>query len=184
MTAITDPTHLERLLTSLATTAGRLAKAWADEHEGAYQPRGGGGRTTNAAHSPTEAIAVQDRKHQHRDRIGAAILRAERTLTDAAADLLTRHPGGPCSCCGRETATHGHNDDGTPVDCYRCHYYLRRTGRRCTDDIHDGRGYVRMCDCPTWCCEVCSDRAAEGRNYSERCKRRMAPDRRGPTATV
>jgi hypothetical protein len=174
LSTVTDPAHLNRLLTELATTAAQLARHWADEHAAAYaQTAGDGGRSAPGPSDPTCSVALLPRKHQHADRIGAAILRAHRTLGDALADVTPRTPTRDCRCCQREKATHGRDHNYESTDCWACWLYQKRMGYRCGDDIHDDRPRIRMCECSDTCCDVCPDRAADGRTVSERCRKRM-----------
>lgn len=187
---ITDRDHLAKVIQAGLGALLELQDAWLEEDRAACAPRSGpavavsGGGTS----APTETAAtgpdhldprdpgvprVDMAKYRHRDRLGSRILTAVQRLEDMVRERKPRQAGGPCSCCELETATHGRDSQGRPTDCWACWTFLRRMGRRCTDDIHEGRGRVRMCECPPECCDVCPDRAAEQRSMSERCRKRM-----------
>lgn len=173
---ITDPEHLDKVVQSIVRNVIFLTNAWVDEDAAACAPRAsGGGRSSNVAADPTQAIADAPSRHRHRDHIASTLLHVNRRLTDLASELEPRKPAGKCRCCDTEEATHGR---GTA--CWACDRYLHRNGYRCDAEIHDRRPVVRMCDCPGWCCTrgddgttSCPDRAADGRTFSERCKKRM-----------
>lgn len=180
-------TSLDQLIdvgTRIQRHIEHLTRLWITEDHNAYAPRGaddspGGGTTTG---DPTPAIADQQRKHRDRDRIGARLVQIDADLTALARSFETRTPDRPCNCCRLELATHGQDHTGRPTLCHPCDRYLHRMGEPCTPAIHEDRPRIRWCECPPECCDPCPDHAAEGRRLSERCKRRMAPDRRGLTA--
>ena len=168
---ITDPKHLDAVLTRLTGNLSALADAWRDEDHAACAPAGqSDGPGGQGPGDPTPSIAARDRKWEHRDRIGRTLLKLSRQVESEVDGLKPRVPSEPCGCCGDEMATHGRL-------CYECLRYRRVMDRACDSQVHDLRPRVKMCGCPGWCCEVCSDRAAPKRSVSERCKKRM--DRKG-----
>ena len=197
MSYITDRQHLLKVAESGIAAIEELAHAWLAEDQTACAPRasGGGGPISGGGTSdPVEAIAsgrdpgpdwdglprppVDTDKYRDRDRIGSQLLALVGKLSEMAEAQKPRHTGGPCACCGKETATHGRGHDGRPVECWACWAFRRKMGFRCEDDIHDERPSTSMCECPDWCCEVCPDRSAEGRRVSDRCAQRMSRKRR------
>lgn len=169
---ITDAKHLERVTAQLVTDIATLVGMWVDEEVGACAPRSSpDGPSGGGPGDPTSSAAGHQAKYRDRDQIGNLLLHLAAKAREAVGRREPREPHKPCGCCKREMATHGDN-------CWACDRFLHVMGRRCTDDVHDGRPRTRMCECPAWCCEVCPDRAAEGRSVSERCKRAMTRARK------
>jgi len=175
---ITDRKHLLSLSLEGIQAIEYLAKAWLAEDEAAHTPLSGvavpvsGGGISD----PTGRAALDDTdRYAARDRLGKELYGLIDRLKQARKRREPRAPGGPCSCCDRDTATHGQRDDGTPADCFPCWRYRRKHGYRCTDDVHQLRPDVRMCECPPQCCDPCPDRVAPSRTtLSDRCAQRKA----------
>lgn len=171
MSQITDPSHLDRLLTGIVRNAAALAQAWMDEDAAACAPAGQlEGRGATGPSDPTLSIALRDRKWEHRDQVAATILRVHKTLEQAVDARQPRTPTDPCACCRDELATHG-------AFCFPCWRYRREMDRPCDAKIHAGRPKVDMCRCPDSCCEAgtCTDRVGENRaDLSDRCAQRKA----------
>ena len=172
---ITDPSHLDRILTGIVHNAARLAQAWMDEDQAACAPSGQTeGRSATGPSDPTLTIAIRDRKWEHRDRVAATLLRVAKTLDQAVDARQPRTPSDPCACCRDELATHG-------AYCFACWRYRREMERPCDAKIHQGRPKVRLCDCDDVsggrCCDpgTCTDRVGAGRaRLSDRCVQRKA----------
>lgn len=173
MTRITDRYHLARRTQAGIAALLDLQDAWIEEDAAACAPRStADGPTGTGTSDPTLTLADTPDRYRHRDHLGNGIARAILQLEQLIEAHKPRNTGGPCQCCKRDTATHGRDNQGRPTDCHRCWTYLRREGFRCNDEIHTGRSYVRMCECPTECCEVCPDRTEDGRALSRRCRGR------------
>lgn len=171
---LTDLDHLDTVATRIAGNLARLTRAWIHEHQAAYAPRSRpDGPGANGPADPTATIADHPGKHRDADHIGATLLHVDRKLTELLTRLTPRTPTRRCTCCRTEMATHGADSDGNPTACWACDRYLRIMSHPCDDAVHEGRPKIRMCECPTWCCDVCPDRAAEGRSLSDRCRQRM-----------
>ena len=159
------------VLATLAANAARLAQAWMDEDAAACAPGGqGDGPGKQGPSDPTHSIATQDRKFGHRDRLGSALLSVSQRLEREVEAIKPRTPTERCHCCEVETATHGHL-------CFACQLYRRKMDTSCTEEVHRLRPRVVMCECPTECCDVCPDRAAQGRTgskLSDRCAKRKS----------
>ena len=186
MTFITDRKHCVSIAEDAINAIEAIAKAWLREDELACSPRSPGGTpTSGGSHSDTtRSIAtgrgegmVDQERYRDRDRIGNKLLALKATAEAEVAKHRPRHTGGACSCCETETATHGVNHEGRPAMCFGCWRFLKEHNMRCGPAVHDGRPKVRMCECGPRCCEVCPDRAADGRTVSERCKKRIQRDK-------
>jgi len=163
---LTDRRHLATVTNQLMAAIIDLDEMWRQEDSAACAPSGGrDGPSSPGPSDPTSAIASRDRKFVDRDRIGGLLLHLLSSAQDTIERNTPRTPTERCLCCETEMATHGRM-------CWACDKYLRATGYHCDPQIHDDRPTVRMCECPPECCEVCPDRAAEGRTESERCKKR------------
>jgi hypothetical protein len=166
---LTDRQHLLKVREQLRRDLDTLALAWVDEDEGACAPAAGGIASAvsgGGASDPTLTSADHHAKYRGRDRIGRTLLHLAGKVREEAARLETRTPSRPCTCCGLELATHGEA-------CFECDRYARVHREWCGDNVHKARPRVRMCSCPPERCEVCPDRAEEGRTVSHRCKARM-----------
>lgn len=184
---ITDRAHAVIVAEKAIAAIEGLTKAWMREDRKACSPRSTGDTPTSggAPSNPTGNIALNNddgavdmRKYQHRDDLGRRLMSIKDAAESAVKRLEPRKAGGPCVCCDVETATHGFNDDGDPVECWACWTFRRKMGYHCGDDIHEGRPRKLLCECPPWCCGGgCADAPAEGRQYSHRCRKRMTPAR-------
>ncbi len=167
MSYITDKHHLLKVAEDAIVAVEDLAKAWLSEDQSACAPGSSPeGPSSSGPSDPTPVIASRDHKFATRDRLGGTLLYITRRLREEADSIKPRMPTQVCRCCEEEMATHG-------TLCWACSRYRKKMDRPCDDEIHQGRGRIRMCECSSECCEVCPDRAAEGRSVSERCKKRM-----------
>jgi len=186
---VTDGKHLLSTTQRGIAALEALGHAWIREDQFATFPTASGDTPTSGGGTsdPTHKVAMSETdRYKDRDRIGRALVRLVAQVEAEVARLRPRHTGGPCDCCETETATHGRRRDGSPAECWGCWTFRRREGFRCGEDVHEGRPKVRMCACPSECCEVCPDTASETRTLSglsDRCARRMSGDRRSLRAS-
>lgn len=170
MSYITDRHHLAKITQRGIAALLDLQDAWLEEDHLAHTPpaNNDGTRTSNRPADPTPNIATHPNKTRDRDHLGNFILNH---VTKAEQILKNREPHTPtepCHCCHNTMATHGKL-------CWACNLYLHKVGYPCTEDIHEGRPNIRMCECPPECCDVCPDKIAEGRtSLSDRCAQRIS----------
>lgn len=182
MSYITDRRHLADVTQRLLAQVLDLQELWLAEDAGAYSPRSAGdGPSGSGTADPTGGIAHDRHKTRDRDAVGGLLVRTSIAIGSELERRQPRTPTALCACCHEVMATHG------PL-CWDCDRFQRRMRYRCGPDIHDGRPKLRMCECPPivedgdgrrigGCCDVCPDRAAEGRTVSDRCRQRMYRDR-------
>ncbi len=182
MSYITDRRHLAKVTQQLLANVLDLQELWLEEDAGAHSPRASGdGPSGNGTADPTGGIANDQHKTRDRDAVGGLIVRTSIAIKSELDRRQPRTPTDPCTCCHEIMATHG-------TLCWDCDRFARKMKFRCDDHVHDGRPKIRMCECPTLiedpdgrriggCCDVCPDRAAEGRTVSDRCRQRMHRDR-------
>lgn len=167
---ITDPKHLESVLASIVDHVATLGRAWHQEDQAACAPSGQPeGPSGSDPSDPTRRIATErDSKYRQRDKVGDQLMHLHATVQRMVEDRRPRTPSGPCNCCKDQTATH----DGL---CLKCYDFLRAHKFPCGQEVHDGRGAVKMCECPPECCDPCTDRIASNRKeLSDRCAQRKA----------
>lgn len=180
------PTDLGAVLettTRIIRNVETLTRRWVAEDQGAYAPRSTNGDSpgSSGTSDPTAAIADQPRKHRDRDHIGTQLHHVDTQLAALIRATAPRTPTAACRCCHEELATHGADEHGNPIRCHRCDRYLRDNRTSCDDAVHRHRpDEPRMCGCPDVCCPQdrdghtsCTDRAAEGRRLSDRCRQRL-----------
>lgn len=184
----------DRIRTAWATieqlSAQLAIRALDDQAAAAYPTTSGGPNVTASGTSDPTGRTVRTRPdgstlfqlEQARDyQLACRILEQAATMLQRGWERMTPQATGE-DC---PTATRDH-DTGELV---RCTGEVTHRGRceECDRDWRVHRGFEvpvdvvkarnarrpRWCDCPPSCCDPCTDRAAEGRTKSERCKRRL-----------